>query len=278
MSATIHILNGDSTLYPLQKSGLNGSHIIWRELLCDGPLAKDVGSDEFWMLRYEFFEKKLKADKLEYYDKTIKELIVIEDLSAYKEVVFWFEYDLFCQVNLLALCSYLLKHYKKDISYYLICVGNEKGKKGWQTLADFSPGEYKELYENKTKLSRNDFLFTDECWKIFVEGNIEDIKNHKFNKNNKFKYLDTAIKQHVKNRKRTNGLDQITYKILKVIESGANTKNDIIRELLIWQHKETVNGFGDSQYTIRLDDLKDYYDVKDDKYYLNKNGQEVLRK
>lgn len=276
MNSVVHILNGDSTSYPLQKSSFQGDRIIWREMLCNGPLIKDVGSDEFWMQRYKFFEQELKIDKLEYYDKTIKELIAIEDLSEYKEVVLWFEYDLFCQINLLALCTYLLKHYKKDIFYYLICVGKEKGRDGWQTLADYSPEEYKELYENRVKLSRNDLLYANECWNIYVDASRQDLERFDFNKNRKFKYLDIAMKQHLKNTNETRGLDQIAYKILQVIDTRACNKNDIIRELLLWQHKETVNGFGDKQYEIRLNDLKDYYDIKNNVYSLNNKGQEFL--
>ncbi len=276
MDATVHILNGDSTWHRLQKSGLKGDRIIWRELLCDGPLVKDVGSDKFWMKRYEFFENELKVEKLEYYDKVIKELIVIEDLSKYKNVVLWFEYDLFCQVNLMALCTYLLKYYRKDISYYLICVGREKSKDGWQTLADFSPEEYQELYENKVKLSRNDLLFAKECWNVYVDGNKDDLKSFNFRKSHKFKYFDVAIKQYLNNLEKTNGLDLIAYKVLKIIESSNHDQRAIVKLLLEWQRKETVNGFGDMQYTMRLNNLKDYYIVKNNKYFLNKKGKELV--
>jgi len=276
MSRSVHILNGDSISYLLEKSGLKGDTIIWREMLCDGPLVKDVGSDDFWMQRYKFFEQKLKVEKLEYYDKTIKELIAIEDLSMYNEVVLWFEYDLFCQINLLALCSYLLKHYKKDISYYLVCVGKEKERIGWQTLGDYSPNEYISLYENKVKISRNDLSYADQCWKLFVDANKENLESFDFNKNRKFQYLDIAIKQYLKNRSKTNGLDQIGRKILQIIDKDTRIESDIIKKLLRWQRNETVNGFGDLQYMTRLKDLNDYYIIKNKTYSLTKKGKEAL--
>ncbi|MDJ0646127.1 MAG: DUF1835 domain-containing protein [Flavobacteriaceae bacterium] len=276
MSATVHILNGDSTSYPLQKSGLKGDRIIWREMLCDGPLVQDVGSDAFWMQRYEFFENEFDITKLDYYDKTIKELVTIEDLSNYQEVVLWFEYDLFCQVNLLALCSYLLKYYRKDISYYLVCVGREKGKEGWLTLADYQPEAYKSLYENKMKLSRNDLLYAKKCWDLYVNGDTKVLKDFDFNKNFKFRYLDTAMKQHLKEAKDEKGLDEIAYKILRIIDNERFNKRGLIRELLQWQRKETVYGFGDLQYQSRLNSLKDYYDIEKEVLHLNEKGRKVL--
>ncbi|NNC70723.1 MAG: DUF1835 domain-containing protein [Flavobacteriaceae bacterium] len=276
MSRSVHILNGDSISFLLKESGLTGDIIVWREMLCDGPLVNNVGSDDFWIQRYKFFEQELQIEKLEYYEKTIKELVAIEDLSMYNEVVLWFEYDLFCQINLLALCSYLLKHYKKDISYYLVCVGKEKERIGWQTLGDYSPNEYLSLYENKVKISRNDLIYADQCWKLFVDANKEDLESFNFNKNRKFQYLDIAIKQYLKNRSKTNGLDQIGLKILLVIDSKKRTESDIIRELLHWQRKETVNGFGDIQYQTRLKDLNDYYVINNNIYSLTKKGKEAL--
>ncbi len=276
MNTTVHILNGDSTSYFIEKSGLAGDSIIWREMLCDGPLSRDVGSDQFWKTRYEFFEGKLGVEKLEYFDKVIKEVVAIEDLSNYKEVVLWFEYDLFCQINLLALCSYLLKHYKKDISYYLVCVGEVQGKEHFLTLADYAPHDYIELYQNKIKLSRNDLLYADACWDQYFEGDVEKLTSFDFNKNSKFKYFDVAIKQYLKNVKESNGFDQISRKILQVIDEGSYNKRKVLKELLLWQRGNTVNGFGDKQYEVRLDELSAYYEINKSIYSLNAEGQKAL--
>ena len=153
MSKTVHILNGDSTAYFINESALSGELIIFREMFCEGPLSENIGSDDFWILRYAFFEDELEVSKLEYYDKIIKEFVKIENVSQNDEVVLWFEYDLFCQVNLMALCTYLLHFYRKDITYYLVCVGAKKNKENLQTLSDYSPEEYTVLYENRVKLN-----------------------------------------------------------------------------------------------------------------------------
>ncbi len=276
MNTTVHILNGDSTSYAIEKSGLTGDTIIWREMLCEGLLSKDVGSDQFWKTRYEFFEGTLGVEKLEYFDKVIKEVVTIEDLSNYEEVILWFEYDLFCQINLLALCSYLLKHYKKDISYYLVCVGEVKGKEHLLTLADYAPNDYIELYQNKIKLSRNDLLYADACWGQYVEGDIEKLASFDFDGNPKFKYFDVAIKQHLTNMKESNGLNQISRKILQVIDQGSYNKREVLKELLLWQRSNTVNGFGDKQYEMRLDDLSAYYEINKSIYSLNGAGRKAL--
>ena len=67
MNSVVHVLNGDSTVPTLAKSRISGDVIVWRELLCDGPIKKTIGSDEFWKERYAFFENEIGISKLEYF-------------------------------------------------------------------------------------------------------------------------------------------------------------------------------------------------------------------
>ncbi|MBT8318444.1 MAG: DUF1835 domain-containing protein [Lutibacter sp.] len=272
MSKTIHVLNGDSTAQVLEKSKIEGDVIIWREMLCEGPVHKSVGSDEFWINRYSFFEEELRISRLEYYDTTIKEIVKLEDLSGYEEVVLWFEYDLFCQVNLMALCTYLLANYVKKANYYLICTGEVKGKNKLQSLTDFKPSGFETLYETKIALSKTNLEFAKESWELYVENDFKKLDEFNFNKSAKFKYLQAAINQHLLLFPSKNGLNQISTKIFEILKSNALSKEEIINTLLIWQQKETVYGFGDVQYNLYINKLKKYFTIDDNKYYLNEKG------
>lgn len=277
MNKTLHIVNGDSTSQILAKSAIEGDIIVWREMLCEGELHKEVGSDEFWMARYSFFENELGVSKLDYYDKTIKEIIKIEEIANYNKVILWFEYDLFCQVNLMALCTYLLEFYRKDTLYSLVCTGKEKGKTDLQTLSDYSPEEYPNLLENKVPVSRNNLLFAQECWNLYVENDTEKLKEFNFNKRSKFGYLQMAIDQHLQRLPQQNGLNQIENKILKIINLNDLTENKIVKELLHWQQKETVYGFGDLQYSLTLKKLEKYYTIDNEIFSLNAKGKEIIK-
>ena len=277
MNKVLHILNGDSTAQILAKSSISGDVIVWREMLSEGPLQKEIGTDKFWRTRYSFFENDVGITRLDYFDRTIKEIIKIEDIANYDEVVLWFEFDLFCQVNLMGLCTYLLKFYRKDIKFSLICTGKEEGKKSLQTLSDYSPESYPGLLENRVTLSRNSLLFAEECWYLYVENDKQKLMEFDFNRNAKFRYLQIAINQHLQRFSGQNGLDQIDTKILELINFDLLTKKDIIKSLLIWQKKETVYGFGDVQYIMALDKLQVYYTIINEKYILNELGKELIK-
>jgi len=277
MTNILHILNGDSTAEIFDKTSIAGDIVVWREMLCEGVVKSEIGSDDFWKSRYDFFESEFGIGKLEYFDQTIKKLVKLEELSTYREVVLWFEYDLFCQVNLIAACSYLIKSFRKDINYYLVCTGKEKGKDQLQTLSDYGPNEYKILYKNKVKLTKNDLLFAETCWNLYIENDLIKLKNNDFSKNSKFEYLPMAIDQHILRFSNINGLNQIENKILELINSGLTSKNKIVRQLLIWQQKETVYGFGDMQYFMTLKNLKKFYTDHNNVILLNNKGKQLVK-
>ncbi len=276
MTKILHILNGDSTYAIFKESSISGDVVIWHEMLCEGTVVKDVGSDQFWKERYSYFKNEFGVNKLDYFDKTLKEIIKLQDVSDYREVVLWFEYDLFCQINLMALATYLLKSYRKDIKYFLVCTGKEKGKTQLLSLADYSPKEYEDLYQNKIKLSRNDLLFAQIVWEIYSENDVDSLMSFDFNQSKKFIYLQAAIDQHLMRFKDENGLNQIDHKILSIIDTGIQNEKQLINKLLIWQKKETVYGFGDMQYINYIKKLKSFIIIENSKMKLNQKGKEIV--
>ena len=276
MANIIHIVNGDNTKSILEQSGLEGDIIVWRELLCDGPVTKPLFSDEFWQARYNYFEKEFGVSRLEYFDKTIKELLRAEFLEDIDEVVLWFEYDLFCQVNLMALCSFLLEHFRKDVIYSMVCVGREKDRDGWQTLADYTPSEYKELYKNSINMSRASFEYADECWKVYSKKDKDALQNFNFGKNKRFRYFHVAMQQEQERFADENGFNQIDRKILEFLKEGKYSFKEIVKLLLIWQQTETVYGFGDVQYANRIQSLDKYYQEKNGILELNSDEKKIL--
>lgn len=276
MDSVLHVVNGDITAQILKQTTIQGKVVVWRELLCEGPIEIEVGSDDFWMNRYNYFKTNFGVERLEYFDKTIKEIIQLEDLEEIDEVVLWFEYDLFCQVNLLAACSYILQHFRKDVTYYLVCTGYEKGKDKLQSLSDYSPKQFPNLLENRIKITKANLEFANQCWKVYVENNKEKLQKYNF-KHSKFRYLQKAMEQHLKTIPLENGLNQIEQKILQLISNSSYSKHEIVKELLLWQKAETVYGFGDLQYFKYLESLGEYFVVENEIYQLNELGKSKLK-
>ncbi|WP_337994869.1 hypothetical protein [Polaribacter ponticola] len=59
----LHITNGDTTTNYLHKLNFSGEFITWREMLCEGKTTTDVGSEDFWKNRFDFFKTSYKISK-----------------------------------------------------------------------------------------------------------------------------------------------------------------------------------------------------------------------
>ena len=64
-------------------------------MLCEGKTTSDVGSEDFWKNRFEFFKTTYKVSKQKFIDYTVKEYRNLCNKKNQKEIVLWFEHDLF---------------------------------------------------------------------------------------------------------------------------------------------------------------------------------------
>ncbi len=103
----VHVLPGDSLTPEFKKTGIDGEMIICREALVSGDVDAE-SLPEFWDQRARFISSAFAEDQIEYHEKVADELARLIDLPDDAEVNLWFEYELFCSVNMW-FCLYLLQ-------------------------------------------------------------------------------------------------------------------------------------------------------------------------
>ena len=123
----LHITNGDSTTNCLKKLKFSGDFITWRKMLCEGKTTSDIGSESFWKNRFEFFKSTYKVSKQQFIDYTLKEYRNLCKEKEQDEIILWFDHDLSCQINMLAVISWL-KRYRKGYQISLVCSGKQPAR------------------------------------------------------------------------------------------------------------------------------------------------------
>ena len=63
---------------------------------------------------------------------------------------------------------------------------------------------------------------------------------------------------------------------LEIIDSSPFTVKEIVQKILIWQHQETIYGFGDMQYFLYLKKLHSFIEISEEKYFLNETGKAII--
>ena len=274
MGTILHILNGDSTRMAFESQSIAGEVFVWREVLCEGPSTAEIGTEEFWNLRRRFFTTTLKTEPEKYENLVYREFQAMEErIDHCEEVVLWFEYDLFCQINLMALLSWLhqRKHLKCRIS--LICIGYYPGFEKMVGLGEINPGDFGELFEDRQVLTTNDLFFANIFWKTYCSTEHHELMPLAETSPPAFQYLEDAMLAHCRRFPSfVNGLNDIQQFILERIADYPLPAKQLVRKLL---ERSDFYGFGDLQYFKYIEDLAPLYH-NGEALKINDLGQRVL--
>lgn len=275
MSANLlHITNGDSTTNYLRKLHFKGDFITWREMLCEGKTTTDVGSESFWKTRYDFLKSSYKVSKKKFIDFTLKEYRSLCKHKHQDEIVLWFEYDLFCQINMLAVISWL-KRYRKDYKVSLVQSGKIDGKQELFSLNQLDKVQINQHFDNRIELRQDDIEYADYIWQLYCSDSPLRLETvHKFNPMSPFVYLEDAIRSHLlRFPSLENGLNAIENNILYTAQHNKfKTKEGLVNHLL--QNQGNL-GFGDLQYFQKIDELRSLFHTFKP-VNLRKKAKEVL--
>lgn len=273
MSSLLHITNGDSFTARLNNLELKGETITWREMLCEGQTLTNVGSESFWKARFEFLNKNYKVTKSSFIEKTLKEYRSLCNHKQQDHIVLWFEYDLFCQVNMLAVISWLKAH-RKYAQISLVCSGKEDGSDKLYALNELNDEQLMGLYENKKVLSQDDIEYADYIWQLYCSDNPIRLEHLSDFKNYQFDYLGDAIKAHLHRFPSVkNGLNAMENNILHLSTTEKLTsKKELLKTVL---GNQGLLGFSDSQYERAISRLKPLFSSFNPVRLTNK-GKEIL--
>ncbi len=273
MSSLLHITNGDAFTERLSTLKLKGDVITWREMLCEGKTLTNVGSENFWKTRFEFLNKNYKVSKSWFIEKTLKEYRSLCNHKQQDHIVLWFEYDLFCQINMLAVLSWL-KANRKYAEVSLVCSGNEDDSDRLFGLNELDDEKLLDLYENRTILTQDDIEYADYVWQLYCSDNPIRLENLRDFKDYQFDYLSDAVASHLHRFPSIkNGLNEMENKILSLaVETKPTSKKTFISTLL---KNQGGLGFGDSQYDRAISRLKPLFSSFNP-VRLTKTGKEIL--
>ncbi len=256
MNSSLHITNGDFTTKKLQQLNINGEIITWREMLCEGKTVMQVGSEAFWKTRFDFLNTSYKVTKRKFIDYTVKEYRNLCQQKQQDEITLWFDNDLFCQVNMLAIISWL-KRYRQGRKVTIV-QGLVSKNNITKSIANLTENQLLNSYKKRVELTKDDIEYADYIWQLYCSDSPLRLENaYKLNTSPIFSHLEKAIKAHLLRFPSINtGLNVVESIILKTannIEKPIKSKEQLINTLL--KNQETY-GFSDVQYASKIDDLK----------------------
>ncbi len=267
----LHITHSSNLTKLINNLEVKGEKLSWEELLCEGPTSEMVASNTFFEIRTSFFEKN--------YDVNLDRKLIENEFkkldypNKYSEIVLWFEYDLFCHINMLAVIK-LIKQKKIELPIKLVCSGMIKEYKTLKTFFNITPTQLKTLYKNRVLLNKQDIKMAINVWRIYC-GQDHNLLKPYIVKSSSFKYLSNCLKAHLKRFPDTlSGLNVLQKNILKIITTETiASKKHLLGYALNYQG---FYGYNTLQLTKIIDQLDFFYTANGPKLELNSKGHAAL--
>lgn len=243
---TYHVLNGDSLACSFPEAKIEGDIIVVREALIDGDLS---GNDlqDFWHSRAKY----IGLTETEYRDKVANEFEKIINASNDSEFNLWFEYDLFCQVNMWFVISLInnLPIKKKVYAVYTSYL-DRNSKHFWNGFGPANSSELQVCFADRIALTDAELQLGQELWAAYKNNNFEELIHLSENRSIAFPYLQEVVKAHI-DRFPKDGTKGRPEKVIEYITKNVSTDFDTVFKEF-WK-RESIYGFGDTQ-------LKQLYD------------------
>src|SRR4029450_8931436 len=94
---------------------------------------------------------------------------VIDDYETYAQLVLWFEHDLFDQLNLIQLLSYLRMRPPVGRTVSLICINSFPGHPDFHGLGELSAPELASLFDTRRPVQDAAYVLAGRAWHAFRE-------------------------------------------------------------------------------------------------------------
>lgn len=240
LSMIYQVLNGDALAYSFPAAGINGDVIVCREGLIDGDLE---GGDlpGFWRTRAAFMG--LPDD--EYHRMVVAEFEKILAAPEGTEFNLWFEFDLFCQVNMWFVLS-LLAGMAVEKKVYVVYTSwlSREDKHFWNGFGPATTEQLMEAFDNRILLSGADIRFGHDLWAAYKNADLAELRRLSHFGTAAFPYVQEVVEAHI-DRFPENGQTGRPERVLAAImKNGLTDFKIVFREF--W-NSESIYGFGDLQ-------------------------------
>ncbi|MEM9687678.1 MAG: DUF1835 domain-containing protein [Bacteroidota bacterium] len=275
MNKILHITNGDILTSILKKFHIEGKIITWREMLCEGKTTNNVGSELFWKERFNFFRKTYRITKNRFIEATLKEYRSLCNQKTQDEVVLWFDHDLFCQINMIAVVSWL-KNHKKNVQIALVMSDKKDDSDIPYMLSELSEEQLSACYKDRIYLTRDDVEYADYIWQLYCSSSPLRLQTLPEFDSAPFRHLTDAVKAHILRFPTVgNGLNSVENNVLlTVAQHKSESEEALVQQML---QTEKTYGFSDLQYRRIIKNLKSLFQTVSP-VTLNKTGEELLHK
>jgi hypothetical protein len=242
----VHILPGDALAIQFKSVGLDREIIVCRECLIEGDVKAD-DLKEFFNRRADFISDSYGEDHRRYFDHVASEFEKLKSLSENDEINLWFEYDLFCQVNMWFIISLLNKYHLQNV--YRVFPGVLKNEERWKGFGRLIPNQLNDCFSQREKFSDEDLLLGDKLWNAYRNQDLKELLQLSQEQSACFPMLKEVCEAEIDRKQKLRPQQTLR----QITNSGMSDFHKIFSKF--WE-TEGVYGFGDLQVKKMLEQIQ----------------------
>jgi hypothetical protein len=214
----LHVANGTSVTRTLEAAGVPGLMSIWADPLYDGPVPAGLSDDELREVRGGHLEGDAPLDPIVDMRRWRQ---VIADHASYEELVLWFEHDLFDQLNLIQLLTWIRSHVPAEKPVRLICIGSFPGRPSFKGLGELPAAELAPLLETRRPVTEGEYALAERAWLAFREPTPEALDDLLRTDTAALPFLAGALERFLQEYPwTTDGLSRTERRLMHLAERG----------------------------------------------------------
>ncbi len=239
----LHITNGDTAVRVMQEAGIVGEFLPWRDVLHEGPVPAGLELDAMSEVRARFIAEcgwaSLEETAGGFRERDAK-------LAAYRdhdEVVFWFEHDLYDQLQLVQLLDWFSQQAPGDTALTMICADDYLGTMSTERLAL--------LYPLRAEVTPLQLRLGEQAWRAFCAADPLPWAHLAETDTSPLPFLAGAVIRHLEQYPSLqNGTNRTESALLAAAASGISRPWRLFASM---QSNETRRFMGDSTFWMYLD-------------------------
>ncbi len=230
----LHVLPGDAIVENFKAAGIDGEIAVCRETLVEGDVSGNT-LPEFWENRARFLSPEFPDTENDYHETVVREFAKLTALQSGSEINLWFEYELFCNVNMW-FCLSLVSGSTADIFRVAPVVVSEADI--WNGFGRVPPDGLKKCYAARIPLSPDDIILGGDLWQAYRKADHAELERLSMSQSPAFPRLREVCQAEIAKQSRPLEI------VAQIIRDGKTEFSDVFRE---FKTRAGVYGFGDTQ-------------------------------
>jgi hypothetical protein len=251
-SAPVCVVNGDSVARTLASSGVGGTVVVWRDVLCEGPVPPGDPAAVRRVRAAFLADAGMGSAEEILAGLEAADAALVAALADGRETVLWFEHDLHDQLQLIQILARIADEPGRDAAR-LISIDSHPAHPRFAGLGELSAGELAALWPERHPIDAGAYAAASRAYDVFRQGDARGLAALAEQPLPGLPFLAAALRRLLEERPWTgSGLARSERQILRAVAAGARTPGAVFRAT--WQMEEAPY-LGDSWVFRRIDGL-----------------------